>query len=257
MPVGNGIDWQLGRWDTLFGYESNDSCSNRNVTWSYGYTVEPSEHTGLLGSYNFSDAINLQVGFADALTTEDAGINTPNGAGSKRAFLSLLTLTAPARWGFLKGSVLYFGYGLGPGLTNEDQYEWYVGTTINTPAKDLTFGACLDFIKQVDIGAVETGYFTSYSGYASFNVTDKLAFNGRAEYAEGLALGAMTTTTAFDKVIALAGTVQYDLWTNVVTRLEVRWDHAADGTTPFGGTIVGAPDKKNEVSTAASVTYKF
>ena len=134
---------------------------------------------------------------------------------------------------------------------------WYVGTTINTPAKDLTFGACLDFIKQVDIGAVETGYFTSYSGYASFNVTGKLAFNGRAEYAEGLALGAMTTTTAFDKVIALAGTVQYDLWTNVVTRLEVRWDHAADGTTPFGGTIVGAPDKKNEVSTAASVTYKF
>src|SRR5580698_3218871 len=25
VPVGNGLDWQLGRWDSLLGYESSDS----------------------------------------------------------------------------------------------------------------------------------------------------------------------------------------------------------------------------------------
>jgi hypothetical protein len=257
MPLGNGIDWQLGRWDTLMGYESNDSCSNRNVTWSYGYTVEPSEQTGILGSYNFTDAINLQLGFADALTTEDAGINAPAGPGTRRAFLSQLTLTAPGGWGFLKGSVLTLGYGLGPGVAERDQDEWYVGATINSPVKALSFGTCLDFIKHVAIGTEDTGYFASYCFYAFFNVTEKLTLNGRAEYAEGPALGAMTTTEAFNKVIALTGTVQYDLWANVVTRLEVRWDHAADRTTPFGGTVVGLSNKKNELMIAANVIYKF
>jgi hypothetical protein len=257
VPVGNGIDLMLGRWDTLMGYESNDSISNRNVTWSYGYTVEPSSHTGLLAGYNFSEAINLQVGLSDALTTEDVGINTPVNVGTRRALTSQLTLTAPATWGFLKGSVLYFGYGVGPGLVGVDQNEWYVGGTFNTPIKRLTLGTCLDFIEHVSIGNEETGYFCSYSGYAAFNLTDKLTFNARAEYAEGLALGAMTTTTDFNKVIELTGTLQYDLWANVVLRFELRWDHAADGTTPFGGTVVGEPDKKNEVMLASSVIYRF
>ena len=50
-PIGNGVDWQLGRWDNLLGYESSDSYKNPNWTRSYGYSFEPTEHTGLLGSY--------------------------------------------------------------------------------------------------------------------------------------------------------------------------------------------------------------
>ncbi len=52
--------------------------------------------------------------------------------------------------------------------------------------------------------------------------------------------------------------MQYALWDNVTSRLELRWDHAADGTTPFGGsTYTGIADKKNEVMLAANVIYKF
>ena len=41
--------------------------------------------------------------------------------------------------------------------------------------------------------------------------------------------------SAPDKVLELTGTVQYDLWKNVMTRLEVRWDHSLTGGGIWGG----------------------
>jgi hypothetical protein len=69
MPIGNGLDFQLGRWDNLLGYESSDSYKNPNYTRSYAYSFEPTEHTGLLASYKFCDAVNLQAGVADTVNT--------------------------------------------------------------------------------------------------------------------------------------------------------------------------------------------
>src|SRR5208283_702574 len=36
-PVGNGIDWKLGAFDGVTGYEGNTGYSNPNYTRSYGY----------------------------------------------------------------------------------------------------------------------------------------------------------------------------------------------------------------------------
>jgi hypothetical protein len=276
MPVGNGIDWEIGRWDNLVGYEGSDSYKNPNYTRSYGYSVEPTEHTGLLAAYKFSDAISLQAGIANSVTTY--GSNTRIGDESKKGYVSLLTLTAPDSWGAIKGSSLYFGYDLGPGIPSKDRRELYVGATINTPVKDLTFGASFDSIEHLDVGFADTGYFAAYAGYASYKLTDKLTLNGRVEYATGAGLGAMADANngvpfntalgvsepnPLDKVVAITGTVQYDLWANVITRLELRWDHVADGrlgadgsADAFGGTA-GLPGKKNEVMLAANVIYKF
>ncbi len=303
MPAGNGIDWQLGRWDNLLGYESSDSYKNPNYTRSYGYSVEPTEHTGLLGTYKFNDEVSLQIGVADTVTTTPVGINTREGAGgvfgadSTKGYVSLLTLTAPDSWGALKGSAFYVGYDFGPGvgpsttvLTHRyDRYEWYFGTTLNTPVKDLTFGASFDSIEHLDVAsvmpvtiidstgaavvqpgvtapgpAVDSGYFGAYAAYASYKLTEKLTLNGRAEYAfgNGLSGNAMGAGSVFNKVFAATATAQYDLWANVISRLELRWDHAAcggAGSTPFGGDAAtgGAPNKKNEVMIAANVIYKF
>jgi hypothetical protein len=61
-------------------------------------------------------------------------------------------------------------------------------------------------------------------------------------------------------MIALTGTVQYDLWDNVLSRLEVRWDHQAGGHggKAFGGdTSGGDGSKKNAVVIAANIIYQF
>ena len=55
------------------------------------------------------------------------------------------------------------------------------------------------------------------------------------------------------------GTIQYKLWENVLSRLEVRWDHAysrAAGIT--AQTIVAlGPVHNNEVLLAANIAYQF
>jgi hypothetical protein len=298
MPIGNGLDWQIGRWDNLLGYEVSSSMSNPNYTRSYGYTFEPTEHTGLLASYKICDAVTIQGGVVDTITT--SGLNDRSDYGSpviesKKGFVSLVTLTAPDSWGAIKGSTLVaaFDYGWGnhdggngtdpadtavPGAggSGQDRTEWYVGGTFNTPVKDLTFGACWDYIHGVDIldpdgGTLSAQYVSAVAGYASYKI-DKLTLNARAEYANGPGLTALLYATdgetpygsaglndrptPFEKVLALTGTVQYDLWANVITRLEVRWDHAADGSSPFGG-AEGVAGRANELMLAANVIYKF
>jgi hypothetical protein len=281
MPVGNGIDWEFGRWDNLLGYESSDAYKNPNWTRSYGYSFEPTEHTGLLGTYAINSSVNLQLGVADTVTTSPLSVNSrttglPITANEgKKSLISLLTLTAPDSWGGFKGSAFYFGFDYGEGappnadpgaalppgaIVGKDKKELYIGTTINTPVTNLTFGASWDSIFHNDVGGYDYSYFQALAAYSSYKVTDKLTLNGRIEYADGEGLAAVSGT-AMKEVFALTGTVQYDLWANVISRLELRWDHSAKGGDAFGGAgAAGAdslPDKKNEVLLAANLIYKF
>ena len=59
-PLGNGIDWKFGVFDTIIGYESFDSCNNPNFTRSWGYAIEPTQHTGLLGA-SHGEALRAHV----------------------------------------------------------------------------------------------------------------------------------------------------------------------------------------------------
>jgi hypothetical protein len=118
--------------------------------------------------------------------------------------------------------------------------------------------------------------------YASVSPTDtKFSFHLRGEWADvtdGIATGGKFNTGPLSvggipsEVLALTGTIQYDLWANVLTRLELRWDHALSGS-PFGGTVAGdkfvsgtgtaivgnskGADQKNAFLVAANIIYKF
>jgi len=89
-----------------------------------------------------------------------------------------------------------------------------------------------------------------------WQVTDKLTFNTRADYfsqSQYLASSGMPS-----KAFALTETLQYDLWKNVISRLEFRWDHSANGQDAYGGTDPGAtPSLRNEFLVAANLIYKF
>src|SRR5271155_3390407 len=56
-PIGNGIDWKVGVWDTIIGYEGTTDGNNPNYSRSFGYNIEPTTHTGIQGTYKFSDVI--------------------------------------------------------------------------------------------------------------------------------------------------------------------------------------------------------
>ena len=71
-PVGNGIDWKVGVFDSPIGYESFDAGNDPNYTRSWGYAIEPTELTGVMASYKFCDELSLSAGIANTLM---AGIN--------------------------------------------------------------------------------------------------------------------------------------------------------------------------------------
>jgi hypothetical protein len=255
-PVGNGIDLKMGLFDTIIGYEVFDAGSNPNYTRSYGYTIEPTEHTGLLASYSFASWISASVGVAN---TTDANINGRAGtASSYKSYMGSVTLTAPDSFGPLAGSSLYLGVvkgesTFGTTANGGDSVNWYAGTVVNTGVTGLKVGASYDYRGTVDDRAGTPSYWANAIAlYGSFQASEKLSFHGRAEYtwaSNGFWYGGVGSGS--DSIYAITGTVQYDLWKNVMTRGEIRWDHAKDGIFGSSG------DKKDNVLLAANVIYKF
>jgi len=279
LGIGNGIDWEVGQFDGLLGYESSDTYRNPNWTESYGKLLNPTELVGVMASYKFSDAVSLQVAVANDLST-GAGFNNRNVSGgggstieSKKAVSALLTLTAPDSWGSFKGSAFFAGVDYGPGNAHEnvngssvagnvvDKTHVYLGATVATPVTGLTLGGAFDTVNNSDLGGVGSleGYASTVAGYLSYKITDKITSNTRAEYAHGSAFDNLVVTGNAQeaKLFAVTETIQYDLWANVISRLEVRWDTSADGSPHFGGTVPGIPTKNNEITVAANVIYKF
>ena len=259
-PVGNGIDWKIGVFDTIIGYEVFDAGGNANYTRSYGYTIEPTTHEGILASYKFADWISAQAGVANTTGYSIYGNRSLQGE-SKKTFLGSVALTAPESWGALAGSQLYGGIVSGTSiLSATDTVNYYAGIVANTGVKGLKVGASYDYAGNdsraagTSGGTVVESWANAVAVYASFQATEKLSLHGRAEYAWGDAQSSLVPAASGGtaSIWAFTGTIQYDLWKNVMSRLEVRWDHSKDNS--YGSSV--DLDKDN-VLIAANVIYKF
>jgi hypothetical protein len=186
---------------------------------------------------------------------------------SSKTYMFSTALTAPDSWGWLSGSTFYGGFvggydnsvlGSGVGLP---QMNAYMGGTIATPVTGLRLGACWDLLD------LDTEYHTlgglnlpvdaeaySVAGYASYQLTEKLSLHGRAEYFDATI---EKPVSAHAKIFAWTATAQYDLWKNVLTRVELRWDHSLSGGEIFGGSTPGDPSRDNAFMLAGNVVYKF
>ena len=296
-PVGTGLDFKMGVFDSIIGYESIESGNNPNFTRSYGHSIEPQTMTGLLASYRFCDCFSASAGVANTWnsTINDrpfAPVNAPNQpetSESYKAYMASVALTAPDDWGFLSGSTLYAGIvngfddvnlaGLAPAPDQPVTVtSYYVGATVATPVTGLRAGVAVDVL---DVHHVDNQTY-SIAGYLSYQATEKLSFHGRVEYFRDklgdtstapnrgilFAPDGNPTSPSLDgedmaEVLALTGTVQYDLWKNVISRLEVRYDTSLSGNDLFGGdanasTVSGAAaDKGQAWMVALNVIYKF
>ena len=236
-PVGNGIDWKVGLFDGITGYEGNTSYSNPNYTRSYGWDINPATFAGAIGSYKICDMASVQAGIANRASGTIVGLSSKN-------FIGALTLTAPESLGFLKGSTL--NASTVQGFDNGAINIYSVNATLATPVAGLKVGLAYD--KQESVVAVH-GDGNVFGVYATYQATDKLGFNLRGEYVDGQNLGLFAAT---GKGQELTATVQYDLWANVVSRLEFRWDHKESGKqfNVSGG-------DENAYLVALNLVYKF
>jgi hypothetical protein len=257
-PVGNGLDIKLGVFDTVIGYEVFESGNNPNFSRSYGFLLEPTHHTGVLASYHVNDALSLSAGVANGYS---GPINAKNMSETDKAYLGSITITLPEGAGALAGTSLYGGIVHGEPTTNAGFgaatpriTSYYAGTTINTPLEGLSFGLAWDY-RQSSTLAVTDAWAAAV--YASYQATEKLRVNLRADYTDGddgtfYNAGAPVIGDVDNELGSLTLTLDYSLWANVITRLEGRWDHSFQNDRPFGG-----GDDRDAVTLAANFIYKF
>ena len=258
----NGIDWKFGVFDTIIGYESTSGPNNPNYTRSYGYTSEPTTHEGILGTYKICDVASVTLGVANTFGPQ-IGSRHPTKEDTK-VWMASLALTAPKNWGWMADSSLSAGVingfsaavpNGGGAAGNGNLTHYYVGMTLATPVTGLKAGAAVDYRHIHDTAVKDDAWV--YGVYASFQATEKLSLHLRGEYVDdkaGLFAPAGSGITQ-ERVFELTYTVQYDLWKNVLSRAEVRWDHASN-SAQFGNGEEG-PNRRNAVMFAANVVYKF
>lgn len=100
------------------------------------------------------------------------------------------------------------------------------------------------------------------AGYASWQIVKDLKLNVRVEYADssqtpagvwilplpGEADGSVVGSP--ERLFALTGTLEYALWANVVSRLEILWDRDLRRDNAFNG-------NNNAVLLMAEIAYRF
>jgi hypothetical protein len=247
-PVGNGIDWKVGGFDGVTGYEGNTAYSNPNYTRSYGYEVNPASELGMIGSYKIVDGVSVQAGLGNRYSGNSVGL-------SSKDFIFAAALTAPDSWGWIKGSTL--NAGTVQTFDNGGINNYSVSATIATPVTGLKFGAAYDIVQSLQ--SSKDGNI--FGVYGTYQATDKLAFNVRGEYVDTTDLPLINGYNQFGftnhKGEEVTATVEYDLWANVVSRVEFRWDHTEHGVAFNNGGFSETPSNENAFLLALNLVYKF
>lgn len=285
-PVGNGLDIKVGVFDRIIGYEVFDSVNDPNYSRSYGFSLEPTQHTGVLLSYRFADWLSASAGIANTAfgpINERAFRGTMPAAESIKAYMGSLTVTLPDSTGPLSGSALYVGvinglngatvFGGANGETQRTS-NYYAGATFKTPMEGLGVGVAFDYRTDFDTGnfglPLPENKAYALAGYVSWAPKDsKFKVNDRIDYTSAdpgtyypvgepgvggtVGEGGVSGVTR-EHLLSNTLTLDYSLWDNVITRGEFRWDHSLTGDRPFGG--VDNP-MKNAFILAANLIYKF
>jgi hypothetical protein len=257
-PVGNGIDWKVGVFDTIIGYESTSSPLDPNYTRSYGYSIEPTTHTGVLATYKVADVLSMTAGVADSsnVATGTQAINGTSTFESQKTYMGSIVLTAPDSFGAMKGATLSLG-----AINSVDsavsgagtRSSYYAGVTLPTPSSALKLGAAFDYLNFSNNGGGNHDDSIWVAGlYTTIQPTDKLSFNFRGELVDATQVNGHYG----EEVTA---TVQYQLWANVLSRVEFRWDRF--GVNAFGYSqgkaATGSIMKQNDFLLALNLIYQF
>ena len=281
-PVGNGLELKMGQFDTIIGYEVGSSPANPNFSRSYGFYIEPFQHAGLLASYNLTEELSISGGVANSY---GFGINDREGSESQKTYMASLAYELPESAVSMAGTAFYLGFvdGLVAGEGDEsDKTSYFVGATIPTPMEGLSLGAAFDYAQDTTLShlafnPVQLGTLVNdllvkekitpeqalnaganygeprdvwaLAGYLSYQMDAKSVFNARVDY-----VTVESTALPEDaQFLSLTGTLAYNMWENVLTRLEVRWDHSLKSDFD---SLVG-DNNGDAVTVALNAVYQF
>ena len=260
LPFGNGVDLTVGLFDTIVGYEVEASGANPNVMRSYGYQIEPFTHTGVLASTSLTDGVSVHLGLTNGFDSTGGTHNDNLDAHAQLGYLAALDLTAPDSLGFLGGSTAYIGFVGGNNEGNavesgssikygEDDELFYVGLSLNTPIENLSLGLAYDDRQYADDRVGGLSEADAVGLYAVYQLSDSLSIAARYDTVNLDVEGG-----GEDNVEMATLTLDYQVWENVLTRLEFGWESGAGPIGTAGSDSIGrlADSNRSEDGTRTS-----
>lgn len=257
VPVGNGLDFYMGKFVTFLGYEVIESPANLNFSRGLLFTnAIPLTHTGIYADYKFNDIVEAKFGIVDGWNNSTSssvgsatGLGTSDSSSFGKAITGQVTVTAPGKNANITQSFIYSPEGE-PGVVGVDNGPVVVydiwGNWTPTFVKDNAL--LLGF--NVDLG------YNGASGipqFPTFSIPTITAFPG--VYDSNTWWGAaLYSQYKFNKVFSLAGRLEYlhedngvvpkfagdptgntddwsatltanfNIWDNLLTRIEYRHD---------------------------------
>jgi hypothetical protein len=263
-PIGNGLTMKLGVFDTLVGYEVFGSRDNPNYSRAYSYFMQPFAQTGVLFSYPLNDVATLSLAAANTWNTRinARGTDFPTRVSQdQKTYLGALALTAPEELGVMKGAnlTMAFSDGIDSSTEIEDVTSLYIGGSTPTPLENLRVGFAVDYRALTPMDRSDDQKTKVAGLYASLQATEKMSFHARSEWAKGKAgtFGTAKLETGDDEEFyALTLTGQYDLWQDVLSRVEMRYDQDL-GTGPDAFNNPPQDDTTSPKSDNLSLTYNM
>jgi hypothetical protein len=262
IPIGNGLDIYAGKFVTFLGYEVIESPANLNFSRGLLFTnLIPLTNTGVYADYKFNSTVEAKLAIVDGWNNS----TSPSGPGSSsnfgKAIMGQLNINAPGGNANITQSFIYSpqgepGDGTASGYNTGGQFEgvydiWgnWNPTFVKNSALLLGFNG--------DIGQAADSGFYGIALYAQYKFTKVFSLAGRAEYIHDDSstqpkfgvVGANGVAGAQDDY-AYTLTASFNMWDNLLTRIEYRIDDLSGNTTGTGHTSI-----QNEISLNA--VYSF
>lgn len=230
----NGVEFKMGNFETLLGWELIDSNKNYNVTHGILFTwTIPLYHTGIMASGSVGENIGWSLGFTN-------GFNNTVETNDSKGVLGLVSIEEGPFFFSVSGYVGADTPVGGPGQPGSSDVQTIVDVVgTYTPTDMLTFWVNADFGEQKDgdpLGGDAGWWGVALGGRMAFN--DKLSLALRGEYFEDdeNVRGIAGAARGFD-AYSLTGTLAYSLSENLTLRTELRYDKADDNAAGGGGKI--------------------
>jgi Putative beta-barrel porin-2, OmpL-like. bbp2 len=226
------VQWDFGKFVTPIGAEVIESKDNWNYTRSiqFGFAI-PFYHTGLRATVNPSDKVSL-AGYVVN------GWNSVTDNNNDKSFIGSLTLKPSAKFTWVNNGMV------GKEVADNTRFLYDTVMTL-TPSDKASFMANFDYGKDGD----QKWY--AISGYAKFVASPKLTFSPRAEWLNDD--DAFMTGTP-QKLTSFTLTTEFKLGGDLLTRLDLRYDHSS--VLFFDGEGTGEL-KQGQTTATVGVVYAF
>jgi hypothetical protein len=246
IPVGTGIMVKAGKFTTLLGYESINPTQNALYTHSYIFSFGvPFTQTGVTGSYNVTDDINVTAGF-----TRGWNQSTSDNNGAIDFLGQAIYTVSPSL--SLTGNL-----SVGPQAFH-DNSDYFVVPELITQYK---MSDALSLNADVLYGfANHISQWFGVAGYVDYTLSNMFTLNGRAEYyhdghgaTTGAGTGGDVNYWEFTGGVAITPLPDIQLLSTFKLRPEVRLDLADQGAFDFNGTS----GQDSELTFAIDATWQF